>query len=270
MHVALPLAVLYVLSAQATHVPPLGPVKPGLQVQAVAAVLETGEFELAGHAVQKLATVAPVTVEYLPETQSVHNTLPAVPVYFPAVQDVHVGVPGVPLNFPARHCVHVPPLGPDAPALQMQAVSNELEAGEYELPGHAVQKLATVAPVTVEYLPETQSVHNTLPGVPVYFPAVQDVHVAVPGVPVYFPARHSAHGPPFSPDAPALQVQAASAELESGEFELVGHARHVVEVVADNVLEYVPVGHPVHAASLIVSLYLPAPHPAQVPPFDPV
>ena len=196
MHAALPLTVLYVLSAQATHVPPLGPVKPALQVQTVSAALETGEFELAGHAVQTLSTVAPVTVEYLPETQSVHNTLPAVPVYFPAVQDVHVAVPGVSENFPATHCVHVPPLGPDEPALQMQAVSNELEAGEYELAGHATH---TVAPAVTEYVPAVQFVHTVVPVVAEYVPVIQFVHTEFPVVVVYFPATHALHVPPLGP-----------------------------------------------------------------------
>jgi hypothetical protein len=171
-------------------------------VQAVAAALETGEFELAGHAVQTLATVAPVTVEYLPETQSVHNTLPTVPVYFPAVQDVHVAVPGIPENFPATHCVHGPPLAPDEPALQMQAVSNELEAGEYELAGHATHTLDTVAPAVTEYVPAVQFVHTVATVAPVtveYFPAPQSVHTEFPVVVVYFPATHALHIPPLGP-----------------------------------------------------------------------
>ena len=43
--------------------------------------------------------------------------------------------------------------------------------------------------------------------------------------------------PPSGPVKPALQVQAASAELASGELELVGHARHVVATVAATVVE---------------------------------
>jgi hypothetical protein len=65
-------------------------------------------------------------------------------------------------------------------------------------------------------------------------------------------------------------VQAISAELEAGEFVLVGHVRQVLKVVAANVLEYVPVGQSVHAASLFVILYLPTPHAVQAPPLDPV
>jgi hypothetical protein len=56
---------------------------------------------------------------------------------------------------------------------------------------------------------------------------------------------------------PALQVQAATAELASGELELVGHVMHVVEIVAPILVEYVPTRQSVHA-SLPVILYLPA------------
>ena len=54
------------------HVPPLDPVKPALQEQAVLAVLEPGEFEFPG--------------------QSVHDPEPAAE-YFPAPQFEHVVVP---------------------------------------------------------------------------------------------------------------------------------------------------------------------------------
>jgi hypothetical protein len=42
---------LYVPATQAVHVPPLGPEKPALHVQAVITVLALGELEFAGHAV---------------------------------------------------------------------------------------------------------------------------------------------------------------------------------------------------------------------------
>ena len=64
------------------------------------------------------SAAAPTDVEYLPETQF-----------------VHVSDPAAVLNFPATHCVHEPPLDPDAPTLQMQAVKAELPAGESEYAG---------------------------------------------------------------------------------------------------------------------------------------
>jgi hypothetical protein len=145
-------------------------------MQAVSAVLEIGEFELAGHATHTLATVAPVTVEYLPETQSAHAALPVTFLYFPAT-----------------HCVHTTPSAPVNPTLHVQAVRAVLEFGELEPVGHAVQVPATEVPVASEYVPTTQSVQT-----------------AVPFVVLYFPATHCVHGPPFDPEEPALQMQACT------------------------------------------------------------
>lgn len=55
-----------------------------------------------------------------------------------------------------------------------------------------------------------------------------------------------------------MHVQAATAELEIGELELVGHPRQVVATVAPTVVEYVPAVQSVHAALPVVGLYLPA------------
>lgn len=49
VHETLPLAILYFPAVHAKHKPPLGPVNPGLQTQLLTPVLETGEFEFAGH-----------------------------------------------------------------------------------------------------------------------------------------------------------------------------------------------------------------------------
>ena len=73
------------------------------------------------------------------------------------------------------------------------------------------------------------------------------------------------HAPPFGPVKPALQVQAASAELEIGELELVGHARHVSAVVAATTAEYVPAAQSVHRAMPVTILYFPAAHAVHVP-----
>ena len=60
------------------------------------------------------------------------------------------------------------------------------------------------------------------------------------------------------PYVPALQVQAASAELAVGELELVGHVTQVAAVVAPVVVEYMPAAQSVHAAEPVATLYLPA------------
>ncbi len=96
------------------------------------------EFEFSGHPTH---VVEPETAEYVPAPQS-----------------VHVATPVVPLNLPATHSVHGPPFGPDEPALHVQAISAELEIGEYELEGHTPHTLV-VALTAVEYLPASQSVH---------------------------------------------------------------------------------------------------------------
>jgi len=65
-------------------------------------------------------------------------------------------------------------------------------------------------------------------------------------------------------------VQAARAELVIGELELVGHAIHVVAIVAPDVVEYVPPVQSVHAALPVAILYLPATHNTHTPPSGPV
>jgi hypothetical protein len=66
------------------------------------------------------------------------------------------------------------------------------------------------------------------------------------------------HAPPFGPVNPTLHVQAATAELEVGELELVGHPRQVVATVAPTVAENIPAAQSVHAAVPVAILYLPA------------
>ena len=139
------------------------------------------------------------------------------------------------------------------PTLQVQAARAELEIGELELPGHARQVVAIVAPAVIEYVPAPQSVHAELPLVVLYFPATQAVHE-----------------PPLGPVNPVLHVQAARAELAIGELELVGHVIHVVEIVAPVLVEYVPAPQSVHAALPPVVLYLPATQAVHVPPSGPV
>ncbi len=101
-HTVVPVAILYFPATHAVHVPPFGPVKPRLQTQAVRITLVAGELEPSGHVKHVLAPA----VEYVPAPQFTHEVVP------------------VPLvNFPATHVVHAPPLTPDEPALQVQAIS---------------------------------------------------------------------------------------------------------------------------------------------------
>ena len=231
VHVILPVAVLYLPAAQAVHVPPSGPVKPTLHVQAARTALEIGELELVGHPIQVVATVAPRVVEYVPAAQSVHVALPVAGLYLPAT-----------------HNTHTPPSGPVKPTLHVQAARTALEIGELELVGHPIQVVATVAPTVVEYVPAAQSEHAALP-------------VAV----LYLPVMHEVHVPPSGPVKPTLQVQAVRATLEIGELELAGHPRQVVATVAPTVVEYVPAAQSEHAALPVSFLYLPATHAVHEP-----
>jgi hypothetical protein len=95
-----------------THRPPSGPVHPALQVQAE---LPAGASEYDGHSKHIEFAVAPTADEYLLMSHA-----------------AHVSDPAAAENFPATHCVHDPPLGPDDPVLQMQAVKTVLPAGELE------------------------------------------------------------------------------------------------------------------------------------------
>ncbi len=227
MHTALPAAILYLPTAQEVHVPPFGPVKPTLHVQAERLELPPGELELVGQNRQNPALEAPTNVWYVPEKQLLHVKNPVMSLYFPAT-----------------HAVHVPPFGPVKPMLHVQAARAELEIGELELVGHARQAVATVAPVVVKYVPAAQSVHAAEPVAILYLPTAQAVHV-----------------PLLGPVNPTLQVQLASALQPLHEAPaLAGHARQVVATVAPVVVEYVPAPQSVHAAEPVALLYFPGTH----------
>lgn len=100
----------------------------------------------------------------------------------------------------------------------------ELALDELESLGHVWQVDAAVAPVEAEYVP-----------------APHGVHVALPVVLLYFPVVHAVHVPPSGPVYPALQVQAARAELVLGELELPGHVWQV------DTAKYLPCPQGVHA-----------------------
>jgi hypothetical protein len=170
-------------------------VKPELQVHAAGTELESGEFELVGHARHVAATVAATVVEYFAAVQSRHRAVPVMILYFPAAQ-----------------AVHVPPFGPVKPILQRQAVTATLAAGELESVGHERHTAAAVAPTVVEYVLTPQLVHASEPVVVLYFPATQFVQAA-----------------PLGPVEPRLQVQLASVVPALPEF--AGHAVHVPPLV---------------------------------------
>jgi hypothetical protein len=96
------------------------------------------------------------------------------------------------------------------------------------------------------------------------------VQTAEPVAILYLPAAQAVHTPPFGPVKPTLHVQAASAELEIGELELVGHARQAVATVAPVVVKYVPAAQSVQTAEPVAILYLPTAQEVHVPPFGPV
>jgi hypothetical protein len=70
--------------------------------------------------------------------------------------------------------------------------------------------------------------HRTAPLAAEYVPVPQSVHAANPVDTLYFPATHAAHGPPFGPVNPVLQVQFVKAELPAGELEFDGQTLHVM------------------------------------------
>lgn len=149
VHGALPLAVLYFISAQATQVFAFGPVKPALQVHAASVELAVGEIELSGHVVHVDTVLAPSVTEYVPATQLVHNVellAAAVPEYVPGTQLVHT----VELLAPA--------VAEYLPATQLM---------------HSVELLA---PAVSEYLPASQFMHNASPMVFLNLPATHGVH----------------------------------------------------------------------------------------------
>jgi hypothetical protein len=82
----------------------------------------------------------------------------------------------------------------------------------------------------------------------------------LPASVLYAPAAQAVHVPPAGPSYPELHKQAAAAELELGEFEFAGHARHVVAAVAPVVLKYVPAAQGVHAAEPASLEYVPTAH----------
>jgi hypothetical protein len=214
--------------------PPSGPVDPALQVQFAKASLPGGEFEFDGQRMHVEPVVAFTDVEYVPATQFVHAADPAVNLYFPAT-----------------HAAHGPPFGPVHPELQAH---QEIESDPKPVIEFDGQTLHVVELAAVEYVPDPQFVHASDP--------VKDL---------YFPATHAAHGPPFGPVHPELQVlQFVKAELPAGELEFDVQLLHVELAEAPTAVEYVPAPQFVHAADPVDDLYFPATQAEHGPAFAPV
>ena len=93
-----------------------------------------------------------------------------------------VSVPETPHDLSSVEIVFVHDAAfPYVPALQVQLAGAELEIGELELAGHAVQVATAEAPVVVEYVPAVQSAHAALPVAALYLPAAQAVHAPPSG-----------------------------------------------------------------------------------------
>ncbi len=104
-------------------------------------------------------------------------------------QLVHSPAPDESLYLPEAHAKHGPPLLPEYPALQVQALMEELPNCELEL-------------------------------------AAQLLHAPSPGEYLYFPSPQAEHVPPLLPVNPALQVQEEEEVLPDGEWELEGQFVH--------------------------------------------
>ena len=175
---ALPRAALYVPALHSAHEPPEKKErkleKPALQTHAVDVVLPAGDVLEAGHPSHATSVVQRVDVGKLAQ-----NATTA-----PVVESVCARYP---LYVPAAHSVHEPPLAPDVPALQAQAVMSVLFGSEMESLGQSSQ-------------------------------------AALPGVSLYVPAAHSVHALQLGPVYPALQVQAVKSVLAGSEMESLGQS----------------------------------------------
>ena len=89
------------------------------------------------------------------------------------------------------------------------------------------------------------------------------MHTALPFAILYFPAAHNAHGPPFGPVEPALQMQFAIDTDPSNEDDRTEHVMQEIEPAP----AYVPVTHGVHTLELVALVTpedVPAGHETQV------
>ena len=172
LHAAFPVPGLNLPATHCEHGPPLAPVAPALQTQAVEAALAAGEVERVGHAWQVAGDVAPMVGE----------------------------------NFPAAQLVHTPPNAANLPVAQLvQSLSASDPAGEDLPAAQLVQTSELLAATITENLPAAHAWHaadDEAPTVTEYVPALQSLHACVPGAPLNVPAAHGAHALPLGPVCP--------------------------------------------------------------------
>ena len=224
VHGAAPVAALNVPAIHPVHVPPLGPVYPELQVQAVIPVLFKGEFEFELQLVQVDSAICADSPEYLPVAQEVHGAAP-------------IGI----LYVPARHAVQVSlPSGPVKPGLHLQSVFTLFPALTATVfVGHAWQALSAVLPVNVLYLPDAHRAQVSLPDKILYVPVTHTVQVSLPSGPV----------------KPGLHLQSVFTlfpVLTATVF--VGHAWQSLSAVFPVNVLYLPVAQTLHCAWSVSSL----------------
>ena len=80
----------------------------------------------------------------------------------------------------------------------------------------------------------------------------------VPDELLYLPATQLVHGPPLGPLKPLLHVQSLSELLPEGELDPEGQLEQVLDVVAPEAAEYLPLAQSEHASDPEDILYFPA------------
>lgn len=103
--------------------------------------------------------------------------------YFPGSQSLQMSAPDAAVYFPVSQLLQVPPLAPENPALQTQAVIMLLPAEASEFTGQFSHFLSVVAPPVLEYLPDSQSTQLAFPLPALYMPAAHAVHDPPPPAP---------------------------------------------------------------------------------------
>lgn len=136
-----------------------------------------------GQSVQLLALGAPFIPEYFPALQFTHvafeDAADAVE-YLPASQSVHESLPSVVLNFPGAQAVHSPPSGPWNPLLQRQLLAVDDAGGDCELALQFMHRLPLELPTVLEYVFALQFKHADAPNISTYLPASQFEHSVDP------------------------------------------------------------------------------------------
>ena len=149
--------------------------------------------------------------------------------------------------------VQDPPLGPLDPMLHVQSLGAWLPDGDDDREGQLEHVLDVVAPEIVEYVPPAQRAQEAEPGEILYVPAVQIVQ-----------------DPPSGPLDPLLHVQSLRASLPDGDDDWEGQLKHMLAVVAPEIVEYLPMPQLMHVLDEPGEiLYMPATHSEHGPPSGP-